>query len=351
MKNNLLLFAMLPAVLVLAQTDIMPRPPHRPDTRGPLIRLIRETRIGEPCRAKNMTVYPLFSADCAHGGYLTLDEALARKALRITEKGDGNVPELLAENTSGSPVFLLAGEIVTGGKQNRVISQDLLLAPHSGPISLGVFCVERGRWTVQTKYFGAEKELAHGQLRQQLNSPANTQSHVWAEVARKSAAVAPSVAASTSYLGAALDDVKVKRGMEEYAKPITLPPSANGMAVVIGGRVAGVEIFGDRETFARLRDKLLRSYAVDAMECIVDEKPAPDAGLVEAFVRRFQDAQLVVKQSVGIGRLFGIEGGLCGSALTWHEQRAAHSVVHISLFEEATAPIPMRPTGTRPLLP
>ena len=351
MKKTLFLLTMLPAALVLAQTDIMPRPPRRPDTRDPLIRLMRDTRIGEPCHSKNMIVYPLFTADCAHGGCLTLDEALARKALRITEKGEGNVPELLVENTSDSPIFLLAGEIVTGGKQNRVISQDLLLAPHSGPISLGVFCVERGRWTAQSKYFGAEKELAHNQLRQQLNNPANTQGHVWAEVARKSAAIAPAAAASTTYLGAAFDDVKVKRGMEEYAKPITLPPTANGMAVVIGGRVAGVEIFGDRETFARLRDKLLRSYAVDAMEYVADEKAAPDAGLVEAFVRRVQNARLVAKQSVGIGRLFGIEGGgLYGAVLTWHEQPAAHGVVHTSLFEETASPSPKPLPVPRPLL-
>lgn len=351
MKKTLILFAMLPAALVLAQTDIMPRPPRPPDTRDALIRLLRDTRIGEPCLSKNMIVYPLFTTDCSHGGYLTLNEALARKALRITEKGDGNVPELLAENISGSPIFLLAGEIVTGGKQNRVISQDLLLAPHSGPISLGVFCVERGRWTAQTKYFGAEKELAHNQLRQQLSSPVNTQGQVWAEVARKSAAVAPAAAASTTYLGAALTDVKVKQGLEEYARPITLPPSANGMAVVIGGRVAGVEIFGDRETFRALRDKLLRSYAVDAMELTTSGRPASDVGLVEAFVRRVQDARLAQKQSVGIGRLFVIEGGLSGSVLTWHGQRAAHGVVHTSLFEESGVPVPMRPGNTRPLMP
>lgn len=350
MKKTPLLFALLPAALVLAQSDIMPRPPRPPDTRDALIRLLRDTRIGEPCHAKNMTVYPLFTTGCGHGGCLTLDEALARNALRITEKGAGNVPELLAENTSDSPIFLLSGEIVTGGKQNRVISQDLLLAPRSGPISIGVFCVERGRWTAQTQYFGAEKELAHNQLRQQLSSRVNTQGHVWAEVARKSAAVAPAAAASTTYLGAALTDVKVKQGLDEYAKPITLPPSANGMAVVIGGRVAGVEIFGDRETFRALRDKLLRSYAVDAMEFAASEKPTPDAGVVEAFVRRVQDARLVAKQSVGIGRLFVIEGGLSGSVLTWHGQRAAHGVVHTSLFEESVSPAPTPMPAPRPLL-
>ena len=345
MKKTLLLFAILPAALISAQDDIMPRPPRRGGGTE-LARLIRDTRIGEPCHSKNLIVFPLFTAGCGHGGPWTLDEALARKALRITEKGEGNVPELLVENTSDSSIFLLAGEIVTGGKQNRVISQDLLLAPHSGPISLGVFCVERGRWTVQSRYFGAEKELAHNKLRQQLNDPANTQGSVWSEVARKSAAIAPAAAGSTTYLGAAFKDSGVSRHMDEYAKPIILPPGANGMVVVIGDRVAGVEIFGCRETFARLRDKLLRSYAVDAME-YAPGGTTTDAGPVETFLRRAENARLTSKQSVGIGRLLGIEGGgLYGTVLLWHDERAAHGVVHTSLFE-GTTPIEPKP----PIIP
>lgn len=341
MKKTPLLIALLLATTGFGQ-DIMPRPPKKAGSANELIGLIRETRVGEPCIAKNMTVYPLFTSDRAARGVCTLDEALARRMIRISEKGEGNVPELLVENLSDDPVFLLAGEIVTGGRQNRVVAQDILLAPRSGPLSLGVFCVEHGRWTAQTKYFGAEKELAHNQLRQQLNTPMNSQSAVWSEVARKSKAVAPTEAAPTGYLGATLNDSSVQTRVKDYTKPIVLPPEANGMAVVIGGRVVGVEVFGDRETFGRLREKLLRSYAMDALEGAVSDMPAAGREMVGEFLRRVERTRLASKQSVGIGRFFGVEGGsLYGSVLLWHEQQGAHGVVHTSFFPET-------PSGVAP---
>jgi hypothetical protein len=116
------------------------------------------------------------------------------------------------------------------------------------------------------------------------------------------------------------------------------------MAVVIGSRVAGVEIFGDSATFARLRDKLLRSYAVDAMEHAGRAKPAVERGLVEEFLRRAERASFSSKESVGIGRLLNITGGgLYGSMLLWHEQTGAHGVVHASLFPEIAPAQPVEP--------
>ncbi|MBM3889872.1 MAG: hypothetical protein FJ388_12215 [Verrucomicrobia bacterium] len=345
MKKTLILIAGLAVLPAFGQEEIMPRPPKRPWVGGnELVRLIRDTRIGEPHHAKNLVVYPLFTSGRASDGYWTLDQALARRVLRITEKGEGNVPELLVENLAGEPIFLMAGEIVTGGKQNRVIAQDILLAPHSGPISLGVYCVEHGRWTAQTRYFGAEKEIAHNQLRQQLNDASNSQGRVWAEVARKASAVAaPAAASPTGYLGAALGDRDVKRKVDEYTRPISLPREANGMAVLTGGRVAGVEIFGDCETFAKLRDKLLRSYAVDAIESYGTDLGGRGRDVVVEFLRRAEDTRLVSKPSLGLGRLLGIEGaGLYGSVLVFHEQRGAHGVVHASIFP--SSPLIEQPT-------
>jgi len=337
MKSLWMLWSALAAVAVLAQErDIMPRPPRPVASGNALAALVRDTRVGEAQRYKNLMVYPLFTAGRARQRYWTMDEALARGSLRITEKGEGNVPQLLVENRGDEPVFLLAGEIVKGGKQNRVVSQDILLAPHTGPISLSVFCVEQHRWAKSTASFGAEKQMAHSNLRQQLNAPMASQSGVWGEVARKADAVAPKAAGGTAYLGQVFDDKDVKRDVEEYAARIRLPQEANGMAVVIGGRVVGAELFGDAETFGRLRDKLLRSYATDAIEYRgADDKVWADTERVERFLRRVENARLVLKETVGIGQFFSVEGGgLYGSTLVWQEQRGAHGVVHASLFDE-----------------
>ena len=342
------------AVLVLVtvrgfaeEPDILPRPPKPISGGNELSRLISETRVGEGQSYRNLVVYPLFTSNRARRGYWTLDQALAKELIRISEKDGGTVPELLVENRSDDPIFLMAGEIVTGGKQNRVISQDILLAPHTGPIGLGVFCVEQGRWTQRTQYFGAEKELAHGKLRQELNTPMVSQSVVWNEVARKADAVAGAVPNETHYLGKIYESREVKSDLDDYTKAIVWTQDANGMAVMIGGRVVGVELFGDSETFSRLRDKLLRSYAVDAIESDNPVKPPADRSAVERFLRNAQGAQLSSKETIGIGRLFAVNGDdLYGSVLFWHEQTGARGVVHASLFgarrvEESPVIVPM----------
>ena len=346
--NKLMVLFLAAALPAIAQDDIMPRPPKPAPVGGVLARLIHDTRVGEAQQNKNLTILPLFSADHAPRGYWTLDQALAKDVLRISEKGEGSVPELLAENLSDEPVFLLAGEIVTGGKQNRVVSQDILLAPHSGAIGLGVFCVEQGRWTQQTRYFGVEKYMAHAALRLDLNAPSVSQSAVWGEVARKNGAVAGAMPNPTGYLGTMYESSQVKRNLDDYTKAIVWTQDANGMAVMIGERVVGVEIFGDSETFGKLRDKLLRSYAVDALEEAAVVKPVTARVSVERFLQTAHQASLRPKETIGLGRLFGIEGGrVYGSVLTWDRQHAAHGVVHASLFEdlrgESQPPVSPRP--------
>src|SRR5205085_7274600 len=70
--------------------------------------------------------------------------------------GDGaEVNRLVLVNNSKRPLILLAGEIVTGGKQDRVIGKDRLVPAESDPIDLSVFCVEPGRWTGTTEKFNA----------------------------------------------------------------------------------------------------------------------------------------------------------------------------------------------------
>ena len=331
------------------EQDMLPRPPEPDRTSATLAGLLADTRVGEAQHYKTLTIYPLFTSNRAQDGYWTLDQALGKGLLQISEKGYGSVPELLVENRAEQPVFLMAGEIVTGGKQNRAVSQDMLLAPHGRPVSLGVFCVEHGRWTSQTDYFGVEHNLANNSLRQRIGAGMVSQSEVWSEVERKSAAVASTMANETRYLGKIYEAGDVKRNLDDYAKAIEWTEDANGMAVLIGGRVVGVEIFGDSATFAKLRDKLLRSYAVDAIEFSGDKEPSAGRDMVERFLQRARVAQVTTKATIGIGRLFGIEAqGIYGSILTWHEQAGAHGVVHVSLFEDSrvdnrppVAPLPL----------
>src|SRR5262249_22771701 len=51
------------------------------------------------------------------------------------------------ENLSSEEVFVLSGDVVKGGKQDRTLPYDALIGPRSGQVSVDSFCVEQGRWS------------------------------------------------------------------------------------------------------------------------------------------------------------------------------------------------------------
>lgn len=341
---------LLPVVLmgggVVRASDIMPRPPRAGADVSVLARVLRDTRVGDPLHHRNLVVYPLHTVGAVRGEYWTMDAALRKEWLVMTEQGEGTVPELLVENRSDAPVFLLAGEIVKGGKQNRVISQDVLLPPRSGPIRLGVFCVEEERWAMVTRQFGGDQALAHSNLRQQLAAPQVAQSEIWGEVSRKAAGLTPERAGGSKYVGHIYEAEDVQRAVLPYVERITLPPDANGMVVVLGGRVVGAELFGATELFGQLRDKLLRSYATDAIEVDREPHPLPGRDEIERFLQRAAAARLEARESVGVGQSYRLAvDGLYGSVLTWANQTGARGLVHASVFDErpVITPAPVKP--------
>ena len=120
-----------------------------------------------PIRSGNLTVFPVVankSYDTAE--FLTLDEGLRSGDVVVTEAGQARglirrrpgdrqsfIPYATRKSTgwclvnnSKRPLLLLAGEIVTGGKQDRVIGKDRIVPAESDPVDLSVFCVEPGRW-------------------------------------------------------------------------------------------------------------------------------------------------------------------------------------------------------------
>src|SRR5437764_1666248 len=75
--------------------------------------------------------------------YLTLDEALEQQALEVTEvDAGGRVPTLKVANKSGRMVFLMAGEELGGGKQNRVLNASMMV-PAKGDLPVPGARVDR----------------------------------------------------------------------------------------------------------------------------------------------------------------------------------------------------------------
>ena len=241
--------------------------------------------ILSPIRQGNLTVFPVVAArefDTAE--FLTLDEGLHSGEVIVTESGsvqplmrrrrtpvahDGaQVNQLVLVNNSRRPLILLAGEIVTGGKQDRVIGKDRIIPAESDPIDLGVFCVEPGRWVGSSDRFGVGgangaamvAPMAAPNVRAKAMADKDQQ-QVWSEVAKTRTAMAEAVTAgaaaaeihgTTSYARVMNND-EVKQRVDSVAEPIQRnyqslirqlrDQNAVGVVVAVNGQVVWADIF------------------------------------------------------------------------------------------------------------
>ena len=231
-------------------------------------------QIAEPLVYRRLAVYPVLlegDAEGLRGGWLTLDRAISRGVLVVTEKGGGgSVPVVIVENRSRDQhVLIMSGEVISGGKQTRTVRRDVVLAPGQR-IELDVFCVEAHRWKGGAQ-LSAGKVLLPQSIQKELRRGADQQ-RVWSEVARNNRALeAENV---TGSLELALKAKPIQDKLAEVRRRIVpeVPQGTVGFIFVDRGRAVGGEFFG-REDLARdLLPKLLDSYAID---CVLLRKAAP----------------------------------------------------------------------------
>jgi hypothetical protein len=181
------------------------------------------------------------------------------------------VNTLFIENTSKDTVYIMAGEIVQGGKQDRVIAQDLLLPPNSGQINLSVFCVEQGRWTYGrnenddksfNKYYGVPSMQLRGVVEKKQN-----QSEVWKEVAR--ANEKNKVSTATGAYTAQSKTTDFQKLQEEYINyfkdKFQNEADIVGVVIVTANRVVGCDLFATNDLFKSQFSNLLGSYVNEAI--------------------------------------------------------------------------------------
>jgi hypothetical protein len=289
-------------------------------------------RVLEPIRHGSLTVFPVVAPKSyPTGEFLTLDEGLRSGEVVVTEygnvqglirrhgtpaiqQGGAQVNRLVLINNSKRPLLLLAGEIVTGGKQDRVIGKDRIVPAESDPVDLSVFCVEPGRWVATSEHFNTSgatyaggvgggvvagrnvaNPAASGTLMAQPSVRAKAmadkdQNQVWAEVRKQQqqatemvtvGAASPAAQtetaelASTSSYARVMENKEVKEKVDELAKPIEQnyqslikqlrDRNAVGVVVAVDGRVIWADIFASTELLEKYWPKLVRSYASEAV--------------------------------------------------------------------------------------
>ena len=247
-----------------------------------------------------------------HGGipapYLpisTLEEARSRGDLLITEREQATVPDLIVDNRGKTDVLLLAGEIPVGGKQNRIVTEDILLPPLSGPRSIGVYCVEQGRWDGRSTSFSTKGGFAAKDLRSRVMERAD-QGKVWDEVRKYSGRVG--AASPTESYQAIHDKAEVKAHQQEVERSIDhrVAPQAVGAAVFVGEKFSGLDLFQDPGLFARQWPKLLRAHAIETYGLPspgTANEPRLRAG-VEDLLGEAAKVDGTLRRNPGVGQLF-----------------------------------------------
>ena len=131
--------------------------------------------LGPTHRFGRLAVVPLIDWTAKPSGWLTLDAALARGEVEVTEVSEsGSVPELCLLNRSSLPIFLLDGEDLVGAKQNRILNLSILV-PAASNFEVPVSCVEQGRWSWRSRGFQSAGRVIYSKLRRS-NAEAVSQS-------------------------------------------------------------------------------------------------------------------------------------------------------------------------------
>ncbi len=251
--------------------------------------------------------------------YTSLDEASKAGNIKVIESESVN--ELLVENTSKKPVLLIGGEVVKGGKQDRMVGRDIILGP--GKIRrINVFCVEQGRWRYETakgKSFLSLELMADKKVRQEAQksggSSAN-QGSVWSEVAKSLDEY--EVSSSTSNYGKVLESDKLKDGddiIEFFKEAFSKDERTAGLALAYNGEVQSIEYFANPSLFSKYRDKLIKSNVISALKEIDrsktvemdDLKEFANKDLTDETHQYKTDDETVIESSAGTIESFELQ--------------------------------------------
>jgi hypothetical protein len=276
-----------------------------------------KTRISGPQTHENLAVYFIHGASTQGPVPLTLQEALDKGSVHVLETGSVN--ELKIENTGEDEVFIQSGDIVKGGKQDRVLRLSFVLPPKSGAVPIAAFCVEAGRWSARgsenvAAFLSAAEAMPSREAKLAMRAPkaaaaaaptddaphraaADTvhlrQQEVWASVAatqsKLSEQLETAVASprSATSLQLSLENEKLKEARDGYMSALDASAAEKddivGYVIAVNGSVASADVYPSNALFRKMWPKLLAAAVTEAIGAR-GGKPA-DAPSVETVDR------------------------------------------------------------------
>jgi len=337
-----------------------------------LTHYLDRANIHPPVQLGRLTIFPI-SLSRTHrlGGVLTMAGALKRGLLSIEELDPPDVRRAKFVNRSKSEtIFLMGGEVITGGRQSRTLASDALLGPDSAEV-LPLYCVEKGRWAGK-KGFAADTTMAPLAVRAGAARGAD-QKEIWSEVARANRRLGSATASED--LAAAMGKAEnVKRLADLRGRILPkLPSTCAGLVLARGGTILAADLFNSAELFAGMRDKVLNSYLSQygwghprAVES--GRFTPPSQQEVRSYLHGCYRAGFSAGPSRGVGRIYHVRGVRTGQTLVYEGEivpvrplerppvRDGGYMVHTALLPEVVPvwpdlPVPRvpRPPMPRPM--
>lgn len=328
MKRTLINVSWILSLIFALVLSFAVSPVHAQKGEEEIAELLRVLELGTPISYRNLTIVPIHARQIKDlTDYITLDEAVRKGYVTVTEIGGGRVPQARVENNSTKYIFLMAGEILTGCKQDRLVGKDLLLGPKR-EVVLPVYCCEHGRWRSVSKEFEDFDAAAIPELRAMIQLEAG-QSTIWNNIGNQYSRLG--VSSPTGALQEAYKDERTKRAIEGYVTNLERIPhlaeDTVGVAVGIGDEIVSIDIFPNHQIFSKLWPKLLRSYAMGAIQ-IKAETSDITREKAKELLNKIYGASYERKPALDLGE----EITMSSPEITSFALVYRGSVVHLSLF-------------------
>ena len=289
-------------------------------------------RPGEGASFKGLTLIPLFKGRRAPLDYVTLASAIQSCAATIEEVGEGTVPTLRIVNNGETPILLVDGEHLVGVKQNRILNTTILV-PERSALNIPVSCVEQGRWS---RPIGAAEPISphlfmttRGRMAEAVTASLRgtglyeaDQGAIWDAIGMRLAEV--QAYSPTSAMHALYE----QRASEthDYLKNLPYQEGQTGVVAAVGGRVLCADLFDRPEVLQSLWDRLISSYAVEAMTQRQQGHVGPDEA--KAFLWEASQATITAHPAVGRGTDLRLTSDrIVGAGLEVEE-----TIIHAAVF-------------------
>ena len=279
-------------------------------------------KAAEPVFLRNLKIYPI-KGDNGNGFTLTtIEEAINAGDAEFRELDTPDVNEILFINRGNTPVLMLDGDEITGALQNRIISRSDIAEPNSTH-RISVICAEENRWdeiggfkTGYCSYPGLRALLTKSR-----QTRADIQKAIWKEIQRKMTVT--KTRSATSSMHDIFENLaeEINRYIEDFQ---SLNHNTIGLIGTTGNRILGCDIFQNPKIYQKCETKLVRSYALDAIEYLHKENGHLE---VEKFLNATLAALNKNESKTKTQNITIKADGLLGQATVYQ-----NSIVHLSAF-------------------